>query len=256
MHKSEIKMSGKNITKVDFTVIIPIYNEAESIGPLVVELLPVMRNLDKEFEIICIDDASTDSSLAVLNELNKTYTALRILRHRINCGQSAAIATGFANSLGNIIFTMDGDLQNDPADIPSLLAALKNADAVCGVRRKREDNWVKRKSSLIGNGFRNMVTGDNISDAGCALRALRKSALAELPVFNGMHRFLPTILKLQGYRVTEISVNHRQRIRGVSKYGIGNRMFRGLVDCFAMLWWKKRCLPGNRVHTEDRQKGL
>lgn len=240
-------------SETELTVIIPVYNEAENIGHLFDELFPVLRGLDRVFEVICIDDASTDNSTSVLDELAQKYTELKVVRHILNCGQSAASATGFASARGSVIITMDGDQQNDPADIPMLLNALDSVDAVCGVRKKREDDWVKRISSRIGNGFRNMVTGDNISDAGCALRALRKDALKELPVFNGMHRFLPTLLRLQGYTVKEISVNHRPRTRGVTKYGIGNRMFRGLVDCFAIRWWKRRCLPGRRTLYRDRE---
>jgi hypothetical protein len=146
---------------------------------------------------------------------------------------------------------MDADQQNDPADIPALLAAPKDADAVCGIRRQREDDWVKRISSRVANGFRNRVTKDTISDAGCTFRALRREALREIPVFNGMHRFLPTLMRLQGFTVVEIGVNHRPRTLGESKYGVGNRMFRGLVDCFAILWWRKRCLPTKRYRSEN-----
>ena len=134
------------------------------------------------------------------------------------------------------------------------LRALEGADAVCGVRRKREDDWVKRISSRVANRFRNRVTGDTISDAGCTFRALKAETLREIPVFNGMHRFLPTLLRLQGYKVVEILVNHRPRTRGKSKYGIGNRMFRGLIDCFAIRWWRRRCVPANRTSTDNRKK--
>jgi dolichol-phosphate mannosyltransferase len=238
-------------SEIELSVVIPIYNEEENIEPLLKELFFILRNLGRTFEVICVDDASTDNSISVLEGMKKIYTELRIIRHRINCGESAADATGFARARGSIIITIDGDQQNDPDDIPLLLEALKDADAVCGVRKKREDDWVKRISSFIANGFRNWITGDTISDAGCTFRALRTRSLREIPVFNGMHRFLPTLLRLQGYRVKEIPVNHRPRTRGKSKYGIGNRMFRGLVDCFAMRWWQRRCLTGDRIHIED-----
>jgi dolichol-phosphate mannosyltransferase len=142
---------------------------------------------------------------------------------------------------------MDADGQNDPESIPELLAALPGFDCVAGVRRRREDNWVKRVSSKIANGFRNAITGDRISDSGCTFRALRREALAEVPVFNGMHRFLPSLLRFQGYRVTEIAVRHRPRTTGVSKYGVGNRLFRGIRDCFAMRWYRRRAVPGRRA---------
>jgi glycosyltransferase involved in cell wall biosynthesis len=239
--------------EIELTVIIPVYNEEENIEPLIGELFPVLRNTGRSFEVIYVDDFSIDNSLSALEEMRKRYAELCVIRHRSNFGQSAALATGFAHARGKIIITLDGDQQNDPADIPLLLEALGNFDAVCGVRKKREDNWVKRASSRIANGFRNWVTNDTITDAGCTFRALRKSALREIPVFNGMHRFLPTLLRLQGYTVKEVLVNHRPRTRGTSKYGIGNRVFRGLVDCFAIRWWRKRCLPGHRVNIDNRE---
>ena len=146
---------------------------------------------------------------------------------------------------------MDADQQNDPADIPELLKNLGSyIAAVCGVRRKRMDTIVKKISSRTANAFRNFVTGDRISDAGCTYRAIRRNALWQIQVFNGMHRFLPTLLRMQGYRVVEILVNDRPRTRGVSKYGIGNRMWRGILDCFAMRWFKKRSVRGDRVENE------
>jgi dolichol-phosphate mannosyltransferase len=237
---------------IDISVVIPVYNEEENLMPLLDELFPILRESGKGFEVICIDDASKDNSFSVLEGIKKVYAELRIVRHKLNCGESAAEATGFAHAKGDVIVTIDGDQQNDPADIPLLLEALDHADAVCGVRRKREDDWVKRISSKIANGFRNWATKDAVSDAGCTFRALKRNALKEIPVFNGMHRFLPTLLRLQGFTVTEVSVNHRPRTRGESKYGIGNRMFRGLIDCFAMIWWRRRCLPGNRANIEDK----
>ena len=229
------------------SIVIPVYNEEDNLEPLLDELFPVLIQIGCGFEVICIDDASTDGSSAVLQDLkDKKFPELRIVTHSINCGESAGQATGFANAHGDWIITMDADQQNDPADIPALLEAGKEVDAVCGIRQQREDDWVKRISSRIANGFRNRVTKDVIADAGCTFRAVKKEALREVPVFNGMHRFLPTLLRLQGFKVTEIPVNHRPRIRGESKYGIGNRMFRGLVDCFAILWFRKRCFPTKR----------
>jgi hypothetical protein len=146
---------------------------------------------------------------------------------------------------------MDSDGQNDPRDIPRLLAALEDVDCVCGVRALRRDGWVRRASSAIGNGFRRLVTGDRISDAGCTYRALRRAALEELPVFNGMHRFLPTLLRVQGYSLCEIPVGHRPRSAGESKYGIGNRMWRGIADCLAMRWFARRALRGGRALPEQ-----
>lgn len=232
----------------ELSVVIPVYNEEENLRPLIEELEGYLQGLGRSFEVVCVDDKSTDRSLAVLEELAKSRPWLQIVRHTRNCGESAAEATGFRHARGEIIVTMDADLQNDPRDIPNLLAALKeDVAAVCGVRVRREDDWVRRISSRIANAFRNWVTGDRIGDAGCTFRALRKRALREILVFNGMHRFLPTILRLQGYKVVEIPVNHRPRVKGQSKYGVGNRAWRGLVDCFAMRWYRRRCIPAERI---------
>lgn len=228
------------------SVVIPVYNEEENLEPLMDELFPVLNKTGAEFEVICVDDASTDNSFAVLQKLKNKYSQLRVFQHRLNCGESAGEATGFAKAQGEWIVTMDADQQNDPADIPALFEACQNADAVCGVRQKREDDLIKRISSRIANGFRNWTTKDVIADAGCTFRLLRREALREIPVFNGMHRFLPTLLRLQGFEVVEIPVNHRPRTRGESKYGIGNRMFRGLIDCLAILWFRRRCFPADR----------
>ncbi len=238
-------MSADNLF---LSVVIPIYNEEENVTPLLAELVPILEKLERDFEVICINDASTDNSLSTLEELKERYPQLKVIQHTVNCGESAATATGFQLARGEYIVTMDGDLQNDPADIPALLHLIDQRElaAVCGIRRKREDDWVKRLSSRTANAVRNLITGDDISDAGCTFRALRRETLHEIPVFNGMHRFLPTILRFQGYEVEEILVNHRPRTMGVSKYGVGNRMFRGLIDCIAMRWWQKRVVPAER----------
>ena len=241
------------------SVVIPVYNEEDNLDALLEELQPILESLGREFEVICVDDKSTDTSLAALRRMQETRPYLRVIRHSVNSGESAGQATGFENARGEIIVTMDADQQNDPADIPDMLACLEDdVVAVCGVRRKREDNFVRRASSRIANAFRNFLTGDKIADAGCTFRVLRRSALREVLVFNGMHRFLPTILRRQGYRVVEKLVNHRPRTRGQAKYGVGNRAWRGIVDCFAMRWYAKRVLAGRRACPEekpDRQEG-
>ena len=236
---------------VYLSIVIPVFNEEDNLEPLVKEIESVMGKVGRKFEIIFVDDKSTDRSFEVLKELKKTRPFVRIIPHLINSGESAGEATGFANANGEVIITMDADQQNDPADIPSLLDALKDdIAAVCGVRRRRRDTIVKRISSRTANAFRNIMTGDRIVDAGCTYRAIRKSSLWQIQVFNGMHRFLPTLLRSQGYKVVEILVNDRPRTRGKSKYGIGNRMWRGIMDCFAMRWMKKRALRGDRVGKE------
>jgi len=245
--------SSTNSQKIDLSIVIPVFNEEENLEPLLLELEPVLKKLKCFFEVICVDDKSTDNSLLILQQLQNTCPYLRVIGHRMNAGESAAQVTGFEHARGEIVVTMDADLQNDPADIPMLLASLQNGiAAVCGVRRVREDDLVKKISSRIANHFRNWVTGDWIRDAGCTFRALRSEAIQELPAFNGLHRFLPTLLRYQGYRVVEIEVNHRPRMRGTSKYGIGNRLWRGLRDCFVMRWFRVRSIRGDRVEREYR----
>jgi glycosyltransferase involved in cell wall biosynthesis len=244
-------MKGSNKpsnSPVEISVVLPVFNEEENLAPLVREIEQALKGLGMPFEILCVDDHSTDGSLEVARALARERSSIRVLAHRVNCGQSAAYATGFREARGALIVTMDADGQNDPADIPSLLRELDpGTAAVCGIRRKRADRLVKRIASRIANRFRNAVTGDRIEDAGCTFRVLRRSALRELPVFNGMHRFLPTLLRLQGYGVKEIPVNHRPRTRGEAKYGIRDRLWRGLADCVAIRWYRRRCFPAERL---------
>jgi len=244
--------AGLPTSHPDLSIVIPIFNEQDNLEPLIDEIEAVLGALDRSFEVLCIDDKSTDSSLDVLRRLKMDRPRLRVIPHSINCGESAGQVTGFQRALGEVIVTMDADQQNNPADIARLLEALdSNTDAVCGIRRRREDNLVRRLSSRIANWFRNTITGDQISDSGCTLRAMRREALQEVPVFNGLHRFLPTILRLQGFKVKEILVDHRPRTRGTSKYGVGNRMWRGIRDCFAMRWYRARCVPSRRVAADE-----
>ncbi|MDD2235970.1 MAG: glycosyltransferase family 2 protein [Kiritimatiellae bacterium] len=242
----------KDQDRLDISVVVPVFNEEDNVATLLREIDAAVKPLEKTYEVIYVDDRSTDQSLEVLRKLKQENSSVRVLRHGINSGESAASLTGMAHARGDVIITMDADLQNDPADIPELLRNLSDdVAAVCGVRRKREDDFVKRISSKIANRFRNSVTGDRIADAGCTYRALRRSALRDIPVFNGLHRFLPTILRIQGFQVTEILVNHRPRTAGVSKYGVGNRAWRGVVDCFAIRWFRKRSVSALRYDGEE-----
>lgn len=238
--------------------ILPVYNEEGCLRLLITELELALDKLGRPYEIICVDDCSLDGSLDVLIQLRHEHKYLRIVRHTRNLGQSAAFATGFQVAAGQILITMDADMQHDPEDIARLLRALTpETDMVCGVRANRRDNWVKRVSSRLANRFRDVVSGDRIADAGCTFRALRRSALPELLVFNGMHRFLPTLFRVRGLGVIEIPINHRPRLSGVSKYGIGNRLWRGLLDCIAVRWYARRSIPAKRwepVPNSPRQR--
>lgn len=231
---------------IEYSIILPCFNEEGALPPLVAEVGSVFRGLGQPFEIVVVDDFSTDGTAAVAAALRAEHTTVRLVRHLRNCGQSAAVATGFRAARGRVLVTLDADGQNDPHDLPRLIERLQDSDVVIGVRARRHDSWVRKMSSRIGNGFRNLVTGDRVRDAGCALRVLKREVARELPVFNGLHRFLPTLARYQGFRVDEVEVNHRPRTSGVSKYGIGNRAFRGIYDCFAMRWWRARAVPARR----------
>jgi glycosyltransferase involved in cell wall biosynthesis len=232
---------------VDISVVVPCFNEEDNIELLLNELEQALRPTGKSFEIIYVDDCSTDSSLARLQDAAKSRPYLRVLAHKQNLGESAAILSGYEAARGQIVFSMDADLQNDPADIPRFLKALEQADAVCGVRRKRQDSWSKRISSRIANKVRAALLKDDIHDAGCTYRAIRREALVQLIGFRGLHRFIPTILRYHGFKVVEIPVNHRPRTRGYSKYGVGNRLWVGILDIIGMMWYRKRHFPPHRA---------
>ena len=228
------------------SVVVPAYNEEENVIPLAEEIIAALSNLPGGFELILVDDASTDSTTRIIREFQ--HANVRAVFHRINCGQSAAVGSGFHAARGEWVATLDGDGQNDPADLPAMLekAIKEGVDCVTGVRAKRLDTFIRRFSSKTANGFRNWITGDQVSDSGCGIRVVRRAALHEIPVFNGMHRFLPTLLRGQGFTVKETHVNHRERLRGTSKYGVHNRLWRGIRDCFGIRWYLKRAVRSDR----------
>ena len=224
------------------SLIIPVYNEEDNVEPLTTELMEVLNNLNKSFEVIFVDDGSTDRSLAILKELQKNIRDIRIIKFRRNCGQTAGFDAGISAARGEVIVTMDADLQNDPHDIPKLLEKIGDFDAVCGWRQKRNDNFIRRISSRIANGVRNRLSGESIRDVGCSLKAFRSVYAKKMKLFTGMHRFFPTLIKMEGGRVTEVPVNHRQRKFGAPKYNIRNRIVRSFIDLLAVCWMKKRRL--------------
>ncbi len=234
------------------SIIIPFFNEEKNVSPLIDELIPKLKELRKRFEIICIDDGSTDNTLNNLRRQKEKYPeVLRVIIHRKNLGQSSAYATGFLFSKGDVIVTMDGDMQYFPEDVVLIVKRLleSDADMVSGVRRDRKDSIIKKIPSKIGNFLRRIILNDHITDMGCTLRAVRREAIEEIPFFKGMHRFLPSILKIKGYKVIECEVRHRARRYGKSKYGIMDRLFVYLLDCLGMWWFKKRFIlpPKKRV---------
>jgi dolichol-phosphate mannosyltransferase len=224
------------------SVVIPVFNEEENVGPLNAELMEVLQGLNKTFEVIYVDDGSKDKSYALLKELQKNNPSIRIIRFRKNSGQTAAFDAGIKAALGEVIVTMDADLQNDPYDIPKLLEKIGDVDAVCGWRHKRNDTFIRRISSRIANSVRNRLSGETIHDVGCSLKAFRSVYAKKMKLFTGMHRFFPTLIKMEGGTVAEIPVNHRPRKFGTPKYNIRNRVVRSFIDLLAVCWMKKRKL--------------
>jgi dolichol-phosphate mannosyltransferase len=224
----------------EISLVIPVYNEEENLPVLHGEIRQALEPMGRPYEVIYVDDGSTDGSPAILLGLSRQDPCVRVLRQRRNSGQSAALDAGFRFARGEIVVTLDADLQNDPADIPRLLERIGEYDVVSGVRTRRQDSWVRKVSSRIANRIRNRVTHESVTDVGCTLRAARAEYLRRLPVFNGMHRFLPTLLRMEGARVTEVPVNHRPRLHGTPKYNIRNRIWRALMDLFGVRWLQTR----------------
>ncbi len=229
---------------IELSIVVPVKDEAENVIVLAREIETAMAELEMNWELLWIDDGSTDGTRRLLEELaGSSEGRHRVFLHERCFGQSAAMATGFRQARGQIVATLDGDGQNDPAGIPGLVRKLiaEKADVVNGWRKKRQDNLIRKISSKLANGFRNILTGEQIRDVGCALRVMRKECVVELPVFKGMHRFLPTLIRIAGYRnILEMPVNHRSRIRGKTKYGVWNRLWVGIADTFAVCWMKSR----------------
>jgi dolichol-phosphate mannosyltransferase len=227
---------------VELSLVIPAYNERENLAPLLEEISAALSG--RSYEVIVVDDGSTDGTLATLQTLRQRYPALRYIAFEANAGQTAAFAAGFRAARAPVVITLDADLQNDPADIPMLLDAMRRtgATAVAGYRARRRDTPWKRLQSRIANGVRNRLNGEAIRDTGCSLKAFRTDAVRALPLFAGMHRFLPTLVKMQGGSVAEVAVGHRPRRHGATKYGMWNRVWRSLVDAFAVRWMQRRAL--------------
>jgi dolichol-phosphate mannosyltransferase len=227
---------------VELSLVIPAYNERENLAPLLDEIRAVLS--DRPYEVIVVDDGSTDGTLETLKSLRSRHPQLRILAFERNAGQTAAFAAGFRAARAPVVVTLDADLQNDPADIPKLVDALarSGATAVAGYRATRRDSAWKRLQSRIANGVRNRLNGEVIRDTGCSLKAFRTEAVRAVPLFVGMHRFLPTLITMQGGTVTEVPVSHRPRRHGATKYGMWNRVLRSLIDAFAVRWMQRRAI--------------
>lgn len=220
--------------------VIPVYNEEENVPILFGELTAVADTLHSPYEIIFVNDCSTDRSLAVINDLAKEHPVVRCVSFPENRGQSAALGAGFQAAAGEVVITMDADLQNDPADIPMLLQQFGPYDMVNGWRKNRQDSLSKKISSRIGNYVRNVLTDENINDTGCSLKVMRADLLKKIKMYRGLHRFLPTLMRIEGAKVIELPVNHRHRQFGVSKYTNLRRGIEGFQDLMAVRWMMKR----------------
>jgi glycosyltransferase involved in cell wall biosynthesis len=224
------------------SLVIPAYNEQENVPVLLERVEAALKGAGASFEVIIVDDGSTDGTAALLAEGMKRYDWLRVLRMAQNGGQSAAFDAGFKAARGEIIATIDADLQNDPQEIPRLLGMMDGYDMITGWRQKRNDTFGRRVQTRIANGVRNWISGETIHDSACSLKLYRRQCLAGMQMYNGMHRFMPTLVKIRGGRVLETPVSHSPRHAGTAKYGLRNRAFRALVDLFAVRWMKKRWL--------------
>lgn len=219
------------------SVVVPVFNEEENISILQAEIRSALGGTD--YEIVFVDDGSTDRSVG---KIQRTPN-VRVLRFKKNAGQSAALYAGVHVARGRVIVTIDADLQNDPADIPKLLAKIEEgADLACGYRSKRRDTIVKRLTSRIANFVRSRYTRDGVRDTGCTLKAMRRECATALVPFKGMHRFIPALIKGAGFQIVEVPVNHRPRKFGQSKYGLGNRAVRATIDMFGVRWLLSRQL--------------
>jgi dolichol-phosphate mannosyltransferase len=210
--------------------------------PLTSRLTETMAAFGVPYELVFVDDGSADGTPQVLRAIRGKHPEVRVIRFRHNSGQTAALDAGFKQARGQAIVTLDADLQNDPRDIPHLIAQLKDFEVVCGIRQRRQDTWLRRASSKIANAIRRRVLHDDIVDIGCSLRAYRRHCLASIKLYHGMHRFLPVLLRIEGYRIAQVPVNHYPRRHGRSKYNVRNRACRALMDLFAVRWMQSRQL--------------
>lgn len=230
---------------MELSVIVPVKNEQENILPLLTEIHTALEG-KCDFEVIYIDDGSTDRTPSTLLEAMREFPRLRVLTHAQSCGQSAAVISGVRAARGEWIATLDGDGQNDPADIPNLLIVArdpsqpKNLQLIAGWRKKRKDTWLKRLSSRVANNVRASMLGDATPDTGCGLKLIPRAVYLQLPFFNHMHRFLPALVRRNGGETISVEVNHRPRTRGVSNYGLHNRLWVGIVDIFGVMWLQRR----------------
>ncbi len=237
-------LSSRRQNSIYLSVVSPAHNEAENIERFVEQVVATAAAAGWLLEVIIVNDGSTDTTTAVLREMMGRYPQLRVLSLKKRSGQTAAIEAGLRAARGHFLATLDADLQNDPSDLPAMLGLISEGrcDMVNGWRRDRRDPWIRLLSTRIANHVRNRLTHENIRDSGCGLRVFRRECLTRVKLFDGMHRFLPTLVRMEGFRVVEVPVNHRPRVAGKAKYGVCNRLFRALRDAFAVRWMQSRSL--------------
>jgi dolichol-phosphate mannosyltransferase len=226
----------------EISIVVPLRNESPNVLPLTRQVLAALQSESRPLELVLVDDGSTDGTWDQIQEAVRLDPRVRSVRHARGAGQSAALWTGFRSSRGSVIATLDGDLQNDPADLPRLLAELANCDLVCGVRTKRSDSFLRRVSSAVARTARKWVLGSDFQDTGCNLRAFKRAVLQTLPAFDGVHRFMPILAQGGGAVVKEVPVVHHPRPAGQSKYGVWNRLGRGIRDLLMVRLYLKRQL--------------
>jgi glycosyltransferase involved in cell wall biosynthesis len=225
-----------------YSAVIPVFDEVENLPRLREAMLRVLDALGEPYELLFVDDGSTDGGERLLDEYRASHPSIRVVRLDRNWGLTSALDAGFRSARGEVLVTLDADLQSDPEDIPMLLEKLSEYDMVCGWRKDRRDPFLKRISSRIANAVRNRLTGENIHDTCCPLKVFRAEILDRVRLFDGFHRFLPTLARWEGFRVAEVPVRHHPRIAGSSKYGIRNRLGKGISDLRAIRWMKRNRL--------------
>ena len=246
------------MTEPILSICVPVYNEKDNLPLLHEAIIAVVDPASIAMELILVDDGSTDGSWQAIEALVAKDPRVRGLKFKFNCGETAASDAGLRAARGKYVMTMDADLQNDPKDIPAFLQAMETGvDCVCGSRvavRSQGDNKVKVISSRVANWVRNKLSNENISDAGCTYRCFKRECVSKLKLYRGLHRFIPTLLKMEGYTVTEINVSNNPRLHGESKYGVWNRLFKSFRDLLAIRWMKSRIL-GYQIGTELDRSG-
>jgi len=241
---------------IGISVVVPAYNEAASIAVLAAEIEAALDPFGRIWECIWVDDGSDDDTFAAIAALHRRRANHWGMRLEPNAGQAAALLAGFSRVSGELVVTLDSDLQNDPADIPRLVGTLEEqgVDLVNGVRATRHDPWIRRVSSRIANAFRNRITGVHVTDVGCSLRVMRRECTRGLPEFHGMHRFLPTFVAMNGYTMAERPVAHRTRRYGEAAYGIGNRLWVGVADTMGVRWLQKRHVRARIARSTQKEE--